>query len=193
MTSFTHSLTHSLTQSLNHSLTHSLTHSLIHSLTHSLTHSLILSLTHSLTHSRTHACTHARTHACTHSLTYTIPVDHGHMTYDVASLQVEDLQQSSWKAPWTALRQLVSAHDCKTQHLQKLRAWCDEELQILCHEAEDMVEFYQIRSHTCMLLARQSGLHERALSACPEHLKPSFSSAQQDHLSQQFAPGQQYI
>ena len=43
------------------------------------------------------------------------------------------------------------------------------------------------------LLARQSGLHERALSACPEHLKPSFSSAQQDRLSQQSTQGQQYI
>ena len=120
----------------------------------------------------------------------------GHVTYDVASLQVEDLQQSSWKAPWTASGKLVSACDCETQHLQQLKALCDEELQILCREAEDMVEFYQIRSHTCMhaaLLARQSGLHERALSACPEHLKPSFSSAQQDRLSQQFTQGQQYI
>jgi len=118
------------------------------------------------------------------------------VTYDVASLQVEDLQQSSWKAPWTASEKLVSARDCETQHLQQLKARCDEELQILCREAEDMVEFYQIRCHTCMhaaLLARQSGLHERALSACPEHLKPSFSSAQQDRLSQQFTQGQQYI
>ena len=51
-----------------------------------------------------------------------------------------------------------------------------------------MVDFYQKQKSDlhAALLARQSGLHERALSACPEHFKPSFSSAQQARLSQDF-------
>ncbi len=40
---------------------------------------------------------------------HAIPADIGHVAYDVASLQVEDLQQPSWKAPWTASGQFVSA------------------------------------------------------------------------------------
>ena len=42
--------------------------------------------------------------------------------------------------------------DCETQHLQQLKARCDEELQILCREAEDMVELYQKQKsdlHAC--------------------------------------------
>ena len=126
---------------------------------------------------------------------HAIPGDIGHVAYDFAGLQVEGLQQPCWKAPWTASGQFVSARDCEMQHLQQLKTRRDEELQILCREAEHMVEFYQKQKSDlhAALLAKQSGLHERALSACPEHLKPSFSPAQQDRLSQQFTQGQQYI
>ena len=76
----------------------------------------------------------------------------GHVAYDFAGLQLEGLQQPCWKAPWPASGQFVSARDCEMQHLQQLKTRRDEELQILCREAEHMLEFYQKQSQTCMLL-----------------------------------------
>ena len=123
------------------------------------------------------------------------PRNIGRVVYDAASLQFEDMQQPSWKASCTVSGHFVSAQDREQQHLQQLKRRCDEELQIPGREANDMVECYSKQKSDlhAALLARRNGTAQMALSTCPDHIRGTFSAAQQQRLHQQFMHGQMYI
>ena len=93
----------------------------------------------------------------------------GTVPYDPSSLDVKDMTQAGWQAPW--LHQ-TSQHDSLRQADVEQRAQrCEEELSILAREAKDMVEYYQ---H--MTSSVESAINKKL--TCPE-VEQAQSSAQE--------------
>ena len=95
--------------------------------------------------------------------------DIGDLGYDVMSIKAEDMQQPSWKAPWSTVGTPQTAQQLEVAQLLQLQERCAEELQILKREAQDMVSFYS-KQQTDLLSAIEvgrQGSSELAAAACP--------------------------
>ena len=124
-----------------------------------------------------------------------VPYHIGVVGYDASALDVEELQQPGWKAPWQHAGQYISAQHQELHRLQQLKQRCDEELLILCREAGDMVEYYTKQTHdlNAALLTRRAGQLQVSMPACPPHVCAVMCEAELQRLEHEFVAGQRFV